>query len=132
MCKPESILENDLLKIRWDFEIQMDHLILARRPDLEFINKKKRTCCFVDFIVLKDHRVKIKGSKKTNKYLGLTRELKKLCSMRLMVIPIIVGALGMVPNSLEKRLLELEIKTGGRIKINQNHRIVKTRRVMEI
>ena len=25
----------------WDFEIQTDHLIPARRPDLEIVNKKK-------------------------------------------------------------------------------------------
>ena len=29
-------------QILWDFHIQMDHLILARRPDLVIVNKKKR------------------------------------------------------------------------------------------
>ena len=39
--------------------------------------KKKRTCWIVDFAVLTDHRVKVKGSEKRNKYLDLARELKK-------------------------------------------------------
>ena len=39
--KPESILENETThKILWDFEIQTDHLIPAKRPDQEIIDKK--------------------------------------------------------------------------------------------
>ena len=40
MHKPESVLKNDTRKILWDFEIQTDTLILARRPDFLIINKK--------------------------------------------------------------------------------------------
>ena len=36
MHKPESILENEMHKTFWDFEIQTDHWIQARRPDLDF------------------------------------------------------------------------------------------------
>ena len=38
MHKPESILENEMHKILWDFEIQTAHLIPARRPDLVLIS----------------------------------------------------------------------------------------------
>ena len=55
MHKPESILENEMHKKLWIFEVQMNHLIPARRPDLVVINKKKRTCSLVDFDVLADH-----------------------------------------------------------------------------
>ena len=34
MHNPESVLENETHKVLWDFEVQMDHLISARRPDL--------------------------------------------------------------------------------------------------
>ena len=34
MHKPECVLENKTHKIIWDFEIQIDHLILARKTDL--------------------------------------------------------------------------------------------------
>ena len=30
---PESVLENEIHKLLWDFEIQTDHLISARQPD---------------------------------------------------------------------------------------------------
>ena len=50
---------------------------MARRPDLVLINKKKRTCHLVDFAVPVDHRVKVKESKKINKYLDLVRKTEK-------------------------------------------------------
>ena len=40
MHNPESILENETHKIFWNFEIQTDHIIPARRPDLTDFNKK--------------------------------------------------------------------------------------------
>ena len=39
---PAPVLENDTHKFLWDFDIQTDHLISARRPDLIIIIKKKK------------------------------------------------------------------------------------------
>ena len=36
--KPESVLENETHKDLWDFEIQTDHQISARRPNLVIVN----------------------------------------------------------------------------------------------
>ena len=61
MHNPAPVLENNSHKLLWDFNIQTDHLIPARRPDLIIINKKtKRTCKIVDFAVPADHRIKLK------------------------------------------------------------------------
>ena len=62
MYNLESVLENKMLKPLRDFEIQTDHLISARKSDLVILNKKKRTCGIVDFVVSTDHRVKLKKS----------------------------------------------------------------------
>ena len=70
----ESALENKTHKLLWDFEIQTDHLISARRPDLARGNKKKkkkkdkkRTCRIVDFAVSAEYRVKVKDSQTRDK-----------------------------------------------------------------
>ena len=42
MCNPESVLENDMHKLLWNFEIQTEHLMSARRPDLIIINKNEK------------------------------------------------------------------------------------------
>ena len=88
MHNPAAVLENDTHKLRWDFDIQTDHLILTRRPDLIIINKKKRICKIVDFAVLADHRIKLKECKKKDKYYDLARELKKLWNMKGTIVPI--------------------------------------------
>ena len=50
MHNPASVLENETYTLLWDFEIQMDHLISARRADLIIIIKKENLpncglCC---------------------------------------------------------------------------------------
>ena len=57
MHNPALILGNDTHKLLWNFDIQTDHLISARRPDLIIINRKKRTCKIVDFAVPADYRI---------------------------------------------------------------------------
>ena len=82
MHNTAPVLENETQKILWGFDIQMDHLISGRRPDLIIINKKKRTCKIVDFAVPGDPRIKLKECEKKDKYLDLARELKKLWNMK--------------------------------------------------
>ena len=74
MHNPESVVENDMHKLLWDFEIQTDHQILAGRPDFIITNKNERTCGIVDFAVPADHRVKLTECKKRDMYLNLSRE----------------------------------------------------------
>ena len=68
---------------------------------------------------LADHRVKLKGSEKRDKYQDLSRELKKLWNMKVKVIPIVIGALGTITKGLVKGLGELEMNYTI-IKIDQN------------
>ena len=93
MHNPATVLENATHKLQWDFNIQTDHLISARRPDLIIINnnnnnnKKKRTCKIVDFAVPADHRIKLKECEKKDKYPHLARELKKLLNTQVTITP---------------------------------------------
>ena len=81
MHKPESILENETLKILGDFEIQTNHLIPTERPVITKEKKKKkekkRTCRMMDFAIPTDHRVKIKEKKKKKKKKKKKRKKKK-------------------------------------------------------
>ena len=101
MLNPESVPENETHKLPCDFEIQTDHLISARRPDL-IINKKERICRIVDFADPADHTVKLKESGNKDKYFELARKLKKLWIMKVTVIAIVIDALGRVTKWLEE------------------------------
>ena len=52
-------------EILLDFEIQTDHSISAKKPDLVLIIKTKRTCDLVYFAVPPDHKTKMKESENT-------------------------------------------------------------------
>ena len=77
MHNPESVLENEMLKIFRDFEMQTDHLISARRPQLVIVKKKKKEKEKEKRNLPFDYRVKLKENKKRDKYLDLPRELRK-------------------------------------------------------
>ena len=51
MHKPERVQENEKYKILWNFEIQAEHLITARRPELVIINKKRKSFYLEDFAI---------------------------------------------------------------------------------
>ena len=42
MHKPEYVQENETHKLLWNFVLQTDHLIPARRPDLIIIDKNEK------------------------------------------------------------------------------------------
>ena len=115
-------------KLLWDFDIQTDHLISGRRPDLIIINKKKKTCKIVDFAVPADHRIKLKECEKKDEYLDLARELKKLWNLKVTIIPIVIGTFGMVTKGLLKGLEDLEV--GGRVEIIQTTTLLRTARIL--
>ena len=41
MHNPESVLENEMLKIPWGLEIQTQHLTSTKLPDQIIVNKKR-------------------------------------------------------------------------------------------
>ena len=135
---PAAVLENDTHKLLWDFDIQTDHLISARRPDLVRINnnnnKKKRTCKIVNFTVPGDYRIKLKKVKRRTSALILLRIWKKLWDMKVTIVPIVIDAFGTVTKWLLKVLEDLD--AGGRVETIQTKILLRTarilRRVLEI
>ena len=66
----KSVLKNEDYKIMWDFSIQTDHIIEARRPDLVVVDKEERICKIIDFAVPGD-RIEEKEKDKIEKYQDL-------------------------------------------------------------
>ena len=124
MHNPAPVRENDSHKLLWDFNIQTDQLIPARRPDLITINKKKSICKIVDFTVAADHRINLKACEKKDKYLDLARELKKLWNMKVTIVPIVIGASGTITKGLE------DLEVGGRVDPIQTTASLRTARIL--
>ena len=110
--EPVSVLENEDYKILWDFSIQTDHLIEARRPDLVLIDKKERICKIIDFAFPGDSRIEKKEKDEIEKYQDLGRELQKIWSVKVKIIPLVVGCLGAIPKQYVNRLKHTGITAG--------------------
>ena len=55
----------------WDFSIQTDHVIEARRPGLVVVDKNERSCKIIDFAFPGDSRVEEKEKDKMENYQDL-------------------------------------------------------------
>ena len=78
----------------WDFSIQTDHVIEARRPDLVVVDKKERSCKMIDFAVRGGSRIEEKVKNKIEKYQVLGRKLQKIQNVKVEIIPLVLGSLG--------------------------------------
>ena len=95
----------------WDFIIQTDHVIEARRPDLVVVDKD-RSCKITDFPVPRDSRIEEKEKDKREKYQGLGRELHKIWNVKVKILPLVVGSLGAIPKQFGNRLKQIGITVG--------------------
>ena len=128
MLNPECVRENETHKLLWDFDIQPDHRISARRSDRVIVNNKKKSCPIVDFAVQGDLRVKLKEGRKGDRYLNFARVLKKIWNKNVTVIPFVIGALGTVTKGLVQGLDDLEIR--GRVETIQTTAFLRSSRIL--
>jgi hypothetical protein len=109
--QPSAITENENKKILWDFSVQTDRVIQARRPDIVLIDGDRNAVTIIDIAVPADTNISEKEKEKVEKYQDLKMEIKRLWKKKTVkVVPIVVGALGSVPHGLKKNLLELNLK----------------------
>ena len=79
----------------WDFSIQTNHVVKARRPDLVVVDKE-RSCKIIDSAVPGDNRIEEKEKDETEKYQDLGRKLQKIWNVKVKIIALIVGSLGAI------------------------------------
>ena len=118
--KPSPYTENESFKTLWDFNIQTDNIIEHRRPDMIIINKTSKKAQSVDFAVPTDHRIEIFQQRKIENYQDLKPELQKFSNLKTSIVPIVIGALGTIPKSLEKHLSALNVE----VNISQMQRVL--------
>ena len=125
---PESVLENENYKLLWDFSIQTDHHIEARRPDLVLVDKSKKSCHIIDVAIPEDSGVKEKEAEKVEKYQNLARELRRMWEVRTKVVAIVFGALGTVPLRLKGNLKDIGVDTS--INLMQKSALLRSARIL--
>ena len=108
--KPEAVIQNEDVKILWDFMIQCDRVIEHRKPDIVVIEKKTNKCFIIDVANPGDHNLEKKKAEKLENYAELRVEVARMWNKDTVVIPVIIGALGSIPKDLNMFLDKLDIK----------------------
>ena len=98
----------------WDFSIQSDHVIEARRTDLVVVDKKKRTCKIINFVFPGDSRIEEKEKDEIEKYEDLGRELQKIWNLKVKIMLFVVSSSGAIPKQFGNRLNRLVLQQGQR------------------
>ena len=61
---PDSVTENDFAKILWDFNIFVDYMLSARRPDIVIIDKVSALITMADVSIPADKHLSAKEEQK--------------------------------------------------------------------
>jgi hypothetical protein len=107
---PESCLENDSYKLYFDRTILTDIHIKHNRPDIIILNKQQKQAYLLDIAVPNSHNITQTYNTKINKYLELSVAMRNLwCLEKLSILPLVISATGIVPQSLFKNLKILDL-----------------------
>ena len=91
--KPEGVVESENFKILWDFTVQCDRKIEARRPDIVSIDKRETEVVIIHVAIPDDDRVKDKELEKLKKFQLWKDEIAKVWRMqKVIVVPVAIGA----------------------------------------
>ena len=101
----EKVLQNEEVKILWDFKIQTDKHLAHNIPDITVVEKKQ--VWLIDVAIPGDSRIDQKEVEKITKYQDLKIEVERLWEKKATVVPVVIGALGAIPRDLTKHLKTL-------------------------
>ena len=123
------VLENNEAKLLWDFSIQTERKIDLNKPDILLPVKQTKTCFIIDVACPFDNRILNKEREKINVYTDLKYEILKCLKgevKKLFIIPIIVGALGLVTKNLRPKInVEMSIKQKQKVCLLGTARILR-------
>lgn len=97
------------IEVRWDQKLVTPTALEANRPDVVVVDKVNGKWTLVDFSVPFDRNVVQKEEEKLRKYDALAAQVRRQHRVRTDVVPIVVGALGVVSKRLDRWLNRLGI-----------------------
>jgi 23S rRNA pseudoU1915 N3-methylase RlmH len=84
--------------------VNTDREVTANRADIIIKNKKEKTCTLIDVAISADRIVVQKEAGKKLKYNSLCIEMQRMWNLKCTIVPVIIGATGIVTRSLKRNL----------------------------
>jgi len=101
---PKPVCEEGDATVLWNQAGHTDREVTANKPDIIIKNKKEKTCTLIDVAIPADRNVVQKEVEKKLKYKCLSIEIKRMWNLKCMIVPVIIGATGIVKRNLRKNL----------------------------
>jgi hypothetical protein len=79
-------------------------IMMIIMSDIIIKNKKEKICTLIDVALPADRNVVQKKSEKKLKYKSLCIEIQRMWDLKFTIVPVIIGANGIVTTSLRKNL----------------------------
>ena len=96
-------------EIWWNKSVCTSKRLEHNRPDVILIDKEKGHWTIIDFSVPNDKNVLNKEKEKMENYKDLAKEIRKVYKVKTKIVPLVVGCLGVVSESLKLNLKYLDI-----------------------
>ena len=106
---PVRVSDDGMYEVWWDQKVVTPTAMEHNRPDVVVIDRVGRRWTLVDFSVPFDSNVVIKEDEKETRYGRLKAEVSKMEGVGVVVVPIVVGAFGVVSKRLSGHLKQLGI-----------------------
>ena len=83
--------------------VHTDREVTANRQDIIIKNKKEKTCTLIDVAIPADRNVVQKEAEKKLEYKSLCIEIQRMWNLKCTIIPVIIGATGIVNEKLKEK-----------------------------
>ena len=90
--------------VLWNQAVHTDREVTASRSDIIIKNNKEKTRAPIDVAIPADRNVAQKEAERKLKYSSLCIEIQRMWNLKCTVVPVIIGATGIVTRSLRENL----------------------------
>ena len=97
---PKPVYEEGDVTVLWNQAVHTDIEVTVNRPDILIKNKEKNTCTQIDVAIPAGRNSVQKDAEKKIKYNSLCIEMQRMWNLKCTVVPVIIGATGIVTRSL--------------------------------
>jgi hypothetical protein len=104
---PKPVYEEGDVTVLWNQAVHTDREVIENRPDIIIKNEKEKTCTLIDVAIPADRNVVRKETKKKLKYNSLCIKIQRMWNLKCTIIPLIIGATGIVKRNLRKNLEDI-------------------------
>ena len=108
--QPETVTENEKVIILWDMQIHTDKTIKANKLDIIIKDKQEKTCMLIDMAIPSDRNTSVKVAEKLSKYEDLKIEITKMWGLKTILVPVVIGAVGVVKKGIKKHFDKIHEK----------------------